>query len=107
MHIRTECPLKPERLAALEGTGGLRGDARWTFGRHYAGTGEVPCFLVDTFSTDDEFEQRYYLRISERGGGTLIQLDGTANAFLTPAVRCAAEDLARRLAEVGSAGSNL
>ena len=51
----------------------------------------------------DEFEQRYYLRVSERGGGTLIQLDGTANAFLTSAVRRAAEDLARRLSPSGDA----
>ena len=103
MHIRTEYPLKEERLSALDGTSGRQGDARWAFGRHYIGTGARPCFLVDTFSTDDEFEQRYYLRVSERDGGTLIQLDGTANAFLTPAVRCAAEDLARRLSPSGDA----
>ena len=103
MHIKTECPLNEERLAALDGASGRQGDARWAFGRHYIGTGAYPCFLVDTFSTDDEFEQRYYLRVSERDGGTLIQLDGTANAFLTPAVRCAAEDLARRLGPDGNA----
>ena len=103
MHIKTECPLKEERLAALDGTSGRQGEARWAFGRHYAGPDGAPCFLVDTFSTDDEFEQRYYLRVSERGGGTLIQLDGTANAFLTPAVRRAAEDLARRLSPSGDA----
>lgn len=103
MHIRTEYPPNEERIAALDGTSGRRGDARWAFGRHYARPDGAPCFLVDTFSTDDEFEQRYYLRVSERGGGTLVQLDGTANAFLTPAVRCAAEDLARRLGPDGNA----
>ena len=103
MHIRTEYPPNEERIAALDGESGRKGDARWAFGRHYIGPDGAPCFLVDTFSTDDEFEQRYYLRVSERGGGTLVQLDGTANAFLTPAVRCAAEDLARRLAPDGNA----
>lgn len=97
MHIRMEVPLKKELLVSLDGASGRKGDARWAFGRYYADPNGERCFLVDTFSTDDEFEQRYYLRVSERGGGTLIQLDGTANAFLTPAVRCAAEDLARRL----------
>ena len=97
MHIRTGAPLDAKRLASLDGTSGRKDDARWAFGRCYAAPDDARCFLVDTFSTDDEFEQRYYLKVSERGEDTLIQLDGTANAFLTPAVRRAAEDLARRL----------
>lgn len=97
MHIKTGHPLNEERIAALEGTSGRSDDARWAFGRYYADPKGSRCFLIDTFSTDDEFEQRYYLKVSERDGDTLVRLDGTGNAFLTPAVRCAAEDLARRL----------
>ena len=76
---------------------GACGGSRWVFKCHYAADGNKK-FLVETISTDDEFEQRYYLKVSERDGETLVKLDGTAKIFLTPAVRLAAEDLARRLA---------
>jgi tRNA (guanine-N7-)-methyltransferase len=102
MHVKTGKPLPEKGLAALElGTPGRRGDAKWVFRKYYAECGERKNFLVETISTDDDFEQRYYLKVAERGGGALVRLDGTARVFLTPSVRFAAEDLARRLSEEG------
>ena len=96
MHIRTNRPATPGFMASLNGIAVRDGEARWAFGGYYTAPGE-DAFLLETFSTDDEFEQRYYLRVSERDGGGLVQMDRTANAFLTPSVRGALRDVASRL----------
>jgi tRNA (guanine-N7-)-methyltransferase len=103
MHVKTGKPLPEKGLAFLFDTSGIREDSRWVFKKHYAETdgqgGNKKNFLVETISTDDEFEQHYYLKVVEHGCNTLVKLDGTAKVFLTPAVRFSVEDLARRLAE--------
>ncbi len=96
MHIRTERPAAEAFIASLNGVSGGSGIARWAFGRHYNAP-DQRAFLLETFSIDEEFEQRYYIRVSERDGGGLIQMDPTANAFLTPAVRGSLADVAARL----------
>ena len=102
MHIRTEQPATEDFIAALNGVSGKKGEAHWAFGRHYSDPGQ-DAFLLETFSVDDEFEQRYYIRVSGRDKGGLVQLDPTANAFLTPAVRGSLADVAGRLSS-GAAG---
>ncbi|MCL2009645.1 MAG: tRNA (guanosine(46)-N7)-methyltransferase TrmB [Synergistaceae bacterium] len=102
VHVKTGKFLSdlPDGLAFISGASGARGDARWVFKSHYAagGAGGNPKkFLVETIASDDEFEQRCYLKVVERDGGAMVKLDGTAKVFLTPAVRFAVEDLARRL----------
>jgi tRNA (guanine-N7-)-methyltransferase len=102
MHVKTGKPLPERGLAFLFEASGSRQDARWVFKKYYAaGTGRErsKTFLVETVSTDGEFEQRYYLKVVERDGNTLVKLDETAKVYLTPAVRFAVEDLGRRLAE--------
>jgi tRNA (guanine-N7-)-methyltransferase len=106
MHAKTGMPLPEGGLAFLFDASGTDSEsARWVFKKHYAavGTSEMneKIFLVETISTDDEFEQHYYLKVSERRGDTLVKLDEMARIFLTPAVRCSVEDLARRLRERG------
>ncbi|MCR5347447.1 MAG: tRNA (guanosine(46)-N7)-methyltransferase TrmB [Fretibacterium sp.] len=96
MHIRTERPATLGLLESLNGVSGQDGEARWAFGRCYVSPGE-DALLLEVFSVDDEFEQRYYIRVSGRGGGGLVQMDRTANAFLTPSVRGALRDVASRL----------
>jgi tRNA (guanine-N7-)-methyltransferase len=113
MHIRTGKPLPVgglDFLAAAKAEG-VRGEAHWAFKKCYAaagvadagaadaGAGADKTYLVETVSADGDFEQRYYLKVTERGGGALVKLDGTSRIYLTPAVRCAVEDLARRLSE--------
>jgi tRNA (guanine-N7-)-methyltransferase len=100
MHVKTGKPLPENGLAFLPPVSGAKGDARWAFSGWYAAGGYPKKFLVETVASDDEFEQRCYLKVVERDGDTLIKLDGSAKVFLTPAVRFAVEDLARRLSEV-------
>jgi tRNA (guanine-N7-)-methyltransferase len=108
MHVKTGRPLPEGGLAFLFGALGTGPkDERWVFKKHYTvtGTPEMPetnkVFLVETISADDGFEQHYYLKVSERGGDTLVKLDETSTVFLTPAVRLSVEDLARRLGRPG------
>ena len=96
MHIRTDRPAALGLLESLNGASGQDGEARWAFGRCYASP-QGDALLLEVFSIDDEFEQRYFLRLSERDGRGLVQLDRTANAFLTPSVRGALRDVASRL----------
>jgi len=107
MHIKTGKPLPENGLDFLL-CADARENARWTFSSCYsagndsAGAGselDNKRFLVETITSDDEFEQRFYLKVVERGEGAMVKLDGTAKVFLTPAVRFAVEDLARRLSE--------
>ena len=53
--------------------------------------------MLETLTSDDEFEQRFYINISPRDEGFLVRLDKTSDAFLTPAVRAALNDAALRL----------
>ena len=101
MHVKTGKPLPENGLAFLSRVSGAMGDARWAFSGYYTAVDEYhdKKFLVETVASDDEFEQRFYLKVVERGEGVMVKLDGSAKVFLTPAVRFAVEDLARRLAE--------
>jgi tRNA (guanine-N7-)-methyltransferase len=99
MHVRTGKPLPGEGLGFLAGASGAWREARWVFKKYYtAGSGADRVYLVETVSADDGFEQRYYLKAAG-DGDALVKLDGTSRVYLTPSVRCAIEDLARRLSE--------
>ncbi|MDR2174668.1 MAG: tRNA (guanosine(46)-N7)-methyltransferase TrmB [Synergistaceae bacterium] len=99
MHVRTGKPLPDGGLGFLAGASGTRGEAHWVFKKYYtAGSDADRTYLVETVSADDEFEQRYYLKAAGHENA-LVKLDGNSRVYLTPAVRCSAEDLARRLAE--------
>ena len=101
MHVKTGKPLPENGLAFLPRASGALGDARWAFSSYYTACDGYndKKFLVETVASDDEFEQRFYLKVVERGEGVMVKLDGSAKVFLTPAVRLAVEDLARRLTE--------
>jgi len=107
MHIKTGKPLSENALAFLPCASDAVNGARWTFSSYYTAGDEGDSksnksnkkFLVETITSDDEFEQRFYLKVVERDEGVMVKLDGTAKVFLTPAVRFALEDLARRLSE--------
>jgi tRNA (guanine-N7-)-methyltransferase len=101
LHMKTGKPA-PDGFAFLRGESGARGEARWVFKECYAASENGKKFLVETVSTDDGFEQRYYLQVSERGGDSLVKPDSATRIFLTPSVRFAVEDLARRLADAAS-----
>ena len=55
--------------------------------------------MLETLTSDEEFRQEFYITILPRDGGSLLRLDKTARAFLTPAVRAALFDASTRLNE--------
>jgi tRNA (guanine-N7-)-methyltransferase len=99
VHVKTGKPLSAEALANVSGASGSMGDARWVFKGLFrdASPGAPENWLVETLSTDGEFEQRFHLKVTARDGDALLKLDGTARVFLTPSVRFALADLGRRL----------
>lgn len=98
MHIRIERGVSAEAVGSLRNVEGKRngGQAFWKFGRCFS-DGEV--YLLETLTSDEEFGQKFYIHVANRGEGALIRLDETADAYLTPAVRYALEDASRRLNE--------
>lgn len=96
MHIKIKHDVKAEDIAALKNVSGKGNKSFWKFGRCFTGEN---AYLLETLTSDDEFEQKFYIHIAPRDDGYyLLRLDKSANAFLTPAVRSALDDAARRLA---------
>ncbi len=97
MHVKINNKISEQDLKNLNGISGKKSDSSfWKFGKYFSGENE---FLLEAFSSDEEFEQRFYFKISERENGTLIKIDRFANAFLTPAVRAAISDLETRFSK--------
>ncbi|MDR1740495.1 MAG: tRNA (guanosine(46)-N7)-methyltransferase TrmB [Synergistaceae bacterium] len=92
-HIHVETPM-PKDVEFIAGAFGAKGDAHWSFGERYEGR-EV--FLVEVVTSDEGFEQRYYIRVVPRRGGVMLKIDDLGRVYLTPAVRLSMEDLAERL----------
>lgn len=96
MHIKIANRVSAQDIEALRNVEGKRsqGQAFWKFGKVFT---DGESFLLETLTSDEEFGQKFYIHIAERDGGSLIRLDQTADAFLTPAVRFALSDAAQRL----------
>lgn len=107
MHVRLEdTNLKKnsiEKLDSLFDEGGKSGnDVHWVFKRHYnSSSSSEEIHLIETVSSDAGFEQKYYLKVVFRDEDdvnvTLVKIDGNSSVFLTPSVRCALNDLAKRI----------
>ncbi|GHS90125.1 tRNA (guanine-N(7)-)-methyltransferase [Synergistales bacterium] len=101
MHIRIDKALPTGGLGFLFGTGGEREEAHWAFKKSYVSSRAEDSYLIETICADLDFEQRFYLKLTERNDDgkttTLIKPDGTSHVYLTPAVRFAIEDMANRL----------
>ena len=98
MHIKITHGITQQDIEALRNATGKGTKSFWKFGRVFAGTDGEGRYLLETLTSDDEFEQKFYISISPKDEGSIIRLDKTADAFLTPAVRSAIEDVAGRLA---------
>ena len=100
MHVKIKKQISKSDLDALKNISGKdekenkNVKAFWKFGKNFT-DGER--FLLETLTSDDEFEQKFYINISPRDEGFLIRLDKTSSAFLTPAVRAALNDAAEKL----------
>ena len=97
MHIKIEKAVGAESLKALRNSEGRdeHHKAFWKFGRTFT-DGEA--YLLEAMTSDDEFMQEFYIIVLPRDGGTLLRLDKSARAYLTPAVRGALVDASDRLA---------
>ncbi|MBQ6773530.1 MAG: tRNA (guanosine(46)-N7)-methyltransferase TrmB [Synergistaceae bacterium] len=96
MHMKIDRKVNSQNIESLKNVTGRNRDNKtfWKFGRCFT---DGKTFLLETLTSDDEFEQKFYINISLRDEGSLIRLDRTANAFLTPAVRASLEDVSQRL----------
>ena len=94
MHIKIQNAITGEAVDLLRNTEGHGEKSFWKFGRTFT-NGDI--YLLETLTSDDEFEQKFYIHIAPHEGGSLLRLDKTAKAFLTPAVRSALSDVAQRL----------
>ena len=97
MHIRIKKLVTSQDLANLQNITGKDSDKKifWRFGRSFT---DSKSWLLETLTSDDEFEQKFYINISHKDEGySLVRLDKTADAFLTPAVRAALDDAAKKL----------
>ena len=96
MHIKIKRDVTADDIKALRNVSGKENKSFWKFGRFFSGEN---AYLLETLTSDDEFEQKFYIHIAPRDDGYfLLRLDKSANAFLTPAVRGALNDAAQRLA---------
>ena len=94
MHVRINHEVKHENIEALKNFEGKKEKSFWKFGRMFKNDA---AYLLETLTSDDEFEQKFYIHIAPKDDGFLLRLDKTADAFLTPAVRSAITDAAERL----------
>ena len=94
MHIKIARQITSNDMAGLRNIEGRREKSFWKFGRTF-NDGNI--YLLETLTSDDEFEQKFYIHVAPRDEGFLLRLDKTTLAFLTPAVRSALNDAAARL----------
>lgn len=73
------------------GQKGGEGDAVWAFRSLYCHNNVA---LVETVTSDDGYEQKFYLKIVHRDDGLLVKFDNVHHPFLTDAVRGALAHLA-------------
>ena len=96
MHIKITRKADLQNIESLNNVTGRNHDNKtfWKFGRCFT---DGKTFLLETLTSDDEFEQKFYINISQREDGSLIRLDRISGTFLTPAVRASLEDVSQRI----------
>ncbi len=101
MHVKINKLITSQDIEKLRNITGKDSEKKsfWKFGRNFIDSNNTS-WLVETLTSDDEFEQKFYMNISHKEGGfSLVRLDKTADAFLTPAVRAAITDAANKLSQ--------
>ncbi len=97
MHIKIEGNVDLGKVEAFRNVTGQDEGRKifWKFGRAFTSNDQI--FLLEALTSDDEFEQNFYVNITQRGECILVRLDRTTRAFLTPAVRAALIDVSGKL----------
>lgn len=79
---------------SMDVSGGVEG-THWTLGKIYHNGDDV--WIVQTITSDEGYEQKFYLKVVKRGRGVLVRIDEASSPYLTPAVRGAVEAAAAAL----------
>ena len=100
MHIKIEGKVNLSAIESFKNVTGKDDGKKifWKFGRVFTSNDQI--FLLEALTSDDEFEQNFYVNITQRGECILVRLDRTTRAFLTPAVRAALIDVSGKLLQL-------
>ena len=100
MHIKIEGKVNLSAIESFKNVTGKDDSKKifWKFGRVFTSNDQI--FLLEALTSDDEFEQNFYVNITQRGECILVRLDRTTRAFLTPAVRAALIDVSGKLLQL-------
>ena len=98
MHIKIDGKADLDNIKAFRNMTGRDESKKafWKFGRAFTSSDDG-IFLLEALTSDDEFEQNFYINITQRGECVLVRLDRTTRAFLTPAVRAALIDVSGKI----------
>lgn len=86
--------LSPLDGRSLNVSGGVNG-AHWSLGKIFSNDDNA--WLVQTITSDDGYEQKFYVKIIKKERGLLVRIDEASSPYLTPAVRGAVEAVATSL----------
>lgn len=83
-HAKVPIKFDPQRILGVTGLRETWPAGTFVIKEAFLGQDEV---LLRAFSTDQGFQQQYFITVSEAEGGALVQLDGATIPFRTPAVK--------------------
>lgn len=78
-------------LKALNGMGGKDEQIHFIYREAYSDGNNA--FLLETVSSDGEFEQKFYTKIVNQEKGAIIKIDDNSSPYRTPALKKALENL--------------
>jgi len=92
MHLEYNGPVPDlDTLGQLhDEQGGAKG-CRWVFKTSYQGSEGT--LLLETMTSDGEFQQHFFMKIVPRDGRVLVKLEPATRPFITPAVKGAMQEL--------------
>jgi len=96
VHIRIDTEkITLKKLESFFDVQESNGDAHWVYKEAFSNGNEA--FVMEVISTDDDFEQKFFVRISQNEKGTILKLAEPGTPFRTPAVKQALYSLAGKL----------
>lgn len=96
VHIKIDAgKITLARLRTFLDAQGSNGGAHWVYKESFANGDGV--FIMEVISSDEGFEQKFFIRISQSERGTVLKLAEPGTPFRTPAVKQALYCLAEKL----------
>lgn len=97
-HAKVRTKFSPKKIAALAGLKETWPAGAWVIKEVFF-SAESETALLRTFSSDQGFSQQFFILVSVRTDGLLVQLDSATLPFRTPAVKRAVALVAKALEE--------